>query len=314
MSRWYRVGAAACAVLLLLGLSACGKSVSDSTPDAPTSGDGLTAVTDMASLDGMWSINGVTKLYFNSEDGYYVYRAAYGLGGRGEFYAVNGKPMIRFNGFLYDFLLRDDGVLLPNQNGESSDNQSLTIHRNTFRRDDTAEIIEWTPESMDGVWQNAAGETIVLHPASGQYVACSPDEWRSGTVHDNGEGMGTYLYDDGKYAYLCVSADGNSFTVSGDYGRYDDGTFDGVFYRDGDIGAYTDLAQSKFYSGAGSDDWLWYFDGVNTYFLGTDYEIGSDGFAHAVKDGKIYPAGWIPDRPYDPAADWGDDWTENGAQ
>lgn len=40
--------------------------------------------------------------------------------------SMSGRPMIFFNGFLYNFLLRDDGVLLPNQNGEGS---GLTIHR-----------------------------------------------------------------------------------------------------------------------------------------------------------------------------------------
>lgn len=55
-------------------------------------------VTDMASLDGTWSIAGTTKLYFDSSGGYYIYRGCNGLGGRGEFSEVDGRPMIEFNG------------------------------------------------------------------------------------------------------------------------------------------------------------------------------------------------------------------------
>ncbi len=52
----------------------------------------------MASLDGTWSIAGTTKLYFDSSGGYYIYRGCNGLGGRGEFSEVDGRPIIEFNG------------------------------------------------------------------------------------------------------------------------------------------------------------------------------------------------------------------------
>ncbi|MFR5404203.1 MAG: hypothetical protein ACLTG0_01230 [Oscillibacter sp.] len=110
------------ALLLLLSLTACG----DSSSDDPQSG--YETVMDMEFLDGMWSIDGTSRLYFDSEEGFYAYRTGWGLGGRGEFELseASGRPMIFFNGLLYNFLLRDDGVLLPNRNGEGS---GLTIHR-----------------------------------------------------------------------------------------------------------------------------------------------------------------------------------------
>ena len=126
---------------LCLSLAACGDTGQED-PLPPESD--LTPVTGMTFLDGMWSIDGGAKLYFDSENGFYAYRTYWGLGGRGEFSRseASGRPMIWFNGFLYDFLLRDDGVLLPNQNGEGSDAE-LAIHRHTFRRDKEAEIVEW---------------------------------------------------------------------------------------------------------------------------------------------------------------------------
>ena len=230
------------ALLLLLSLTACG----DSSSDDPQSG--YETVMDMEFLDGMWSIDGTSKLYFDSEEGFYAYRTGWGLGGRGEFELseASGRPMIFFNGFLYNFLLRDDGVLLPNQNGEGS---GLTIHRHTFLRDDEAEIVEWDKSNWDGMWQNALGETIVIDSSLMQYIACSPDYSMSGTMNDEGEGMGLYLYDNGTRAYLFPSDDGNSFTLSAErFGRYgDDQHFDGVFYRNADFYTYTDMENAEFY-------------------------------------------------------------------
>lgn len=288
------------ALLLCLSLAACGSDGAQPPKSV------LEPVTDMALLDGMWDIDGGTKLYFNSEDGYYSYRSYWGLGGRGAFFLseTDDRSAIEFNGFRYGLLLRGDGALLPDQNG---DGDGLTIHRNTFRRSEEAPIPYWTIGELDGVWQNAAGETIIISAARGEYDACSPAYCINGTVRDDGEGMGPYLYDNGARAYLCMSADGNSFTVSGEYpGRYSgDGHFDGVFYRGGNIEACTDLENAGFYYDR-DDTWLWYSDGVNDYFLGDGYYLGDDGLAYCASDDRVYPAGWIPEERYDPSADWGD--------
>ena len=295
------------ALALCLGLTACGDTESDDTQS------GYETVMDMEFLDGMWSIDGTAKLYFDSTEGFYAYRTRWGLGGRGEFELseASGRPMIFFNGLLYNFLLRDDGVLLPNRNGEGS---GLTIHRNTFLRDDEAEIVEWDISNWDGMWQNALGETIVIDSSLMQYIACSPDYSMSGTMNDEGEGMGLYLYDNGTRAYLCPSDDGNSFRLLGDGSspRYSgSGHWDGMFYRNGDFEAYTDLSQMQFID---QDGYLWYYDGVNLFGLGGSYEVGDDGLAHFSGDGLIFPAGWIPKHPFDPAESYGEDWMEEWDQ
>ena len=61
------------ALLLLLSLTACG----DSSSDDPQSG--YETVMDMEFLDGMWSIDGTSRLYFDSEEGFYAYRTGWGL-------------------------------------------------------------------------------------------------------------------------------------------------------------------------------------------------------------------------------------------
>lgn len=60
-----------------------------------------------------------------------------------------------------------------------------------------------------------------------------------------------------------------------------------------------------------SDDLQSGYDGVNRYLLGNDYIIGEDGLAYHYEDGLVYPAGWIPEEPYDPADDWGENWMDN---
>ena len=118
---------------------------------------------------------------------------------------------------------------------------------------------------------------------------------------------------EGFYAYLCPGDDGNSFTLSAErFGRYGDNQhFDGVFYRNADFYAYTDMENAEFYEDEYSTFYIWYYDGVNRYLLGNDYIIGEDGLAYHYEDGLVYPAGWIPEAPYDPADDWGENWMDN---
>ncbi len=44
---------------------------------------------------------------------------------------------------------------------------------------------------------------------------------------------------------------------------------------------------------------------------GTRGDAGSGMGLYLYGDGLIYPAGWIPEKIYDPATDWGTDWINN---
>lgn len=44
---------------------------------------------------------------------------------------------------------------------------------------------------------------------------------------------------------------------------------------------------------------------------GSDDAAGDDGLVYFSDDGLIFPAGWIPEQPYDPADNWGEDWMDN---
>ena len=126
----------------------------------------------------------------------------------------------------------------------------------------------WTLGDLDGSWQNAAGKTIVIDAAAGEYTAQAPRYSAEGTARDEWQGMGPYLYDNGSRAYLCPAPDGGSFTISsGVAGCYsEDGHFDGVFYRidgaDVSAGVSTDVWSDELYQhDACQFEGVWYPDG-----------------------------------------------------
>lgn len=102
--------------------------------------------------------------------------------------------------------------------------------------------------------------------------------------------------------------DGNSFTLFFEASDTNapDGTYEGVFYRNGDADLYAELDDAEFYA---SDGRLRYYDGENIFFLPDTYAVAADGLAYDGA-GNVYAAGW--DMPYyDPADDWGDNWASN---
>ena len=115
----------------------------------------------------------MTMLYIDSENGYYAFREEYtSRGGQGALWEEDGTPMMEFNGVLYEFFMRDDGIMLPIM---TSDSEDYGISGYTFSRNDEVDFMVWDDSNWDGVWQNALGETIVIDTSRGQYIAASPD-------------------------------------------------------------------------------------------------------------------------------------------
>ena len=201
-----------------------------------------------------------------------------------------------------DFEADGDGFILR-QNG-TSDRAGLDGARFGPGESDV-----YAPEltTLDGVWQDALGETLVIDTGRMEYLAYSPDGMTGGTIRDGGDGLGVYLFLNGR-GYFAVSPDGNSFTLFFEASDTNapDGTYEGVFYRDGNADRYADLDNAEFYA---SDGHLRYYDGENIFFLPDTYAVAADGLAYDGA-GNVYAAGW--DMPYyDPADDWGDNWASN---
>ena len=157
------------------------------------------------------------------------------------------------------------------------------------------------------MWQNCEGETLVIDTSRMQYIACSKEAMSSGTVVDKQDGKGVYLFLNG-FAYPRLDVGGRSlelFFTAGDT-QSPDGSFSGVFYKDGKADEYADIDKKDFVS---QDGHMWYFDGVQYYALPEGYTVKDDGFAYD-ENGNMFAAG-KKTAPYNPADDWGEGWAEN---
>ena len=284
-------------LLLALSLAACGGADDDDDTD-------LTDFIPMTveELTGGWVDDDGNQLVIDPDTGTYDYRTWYGRVGFGPFEVVDDRPMIEYDGFYYDFEA-DSGGFILRQNG-ASDRAGLDgAHFGPGESD------VYAPElsTLDGIWQDALGETLVIDTGRMEYLAYSPDGMTGGTIHDGGDGLGVYLFLNGR-GYFAVSPDGNSFTLFFEASDTNapDGTYEGVFYRNGDADLYAELDDAEFYA---SDGHLRYYDGENIFFLPDTYAVAADGLAYDGA-GNVFAAGW--DMPYyDPADDWGDNWANN---
>ena len=220
-------------LLLALSLAACGGTDDD---DDDT---GLADFTPMTveELTGGWVDDDGNQLVIDPDTSTYDYRTWYGRVGFGPFEVVDDRPMIEYDGFYYDFEADGDGFLLR-QNG-ASDRAGLDgAHFGPGESD------VYAPElsTLDGIWQDALGETLVIDTGRMEYLAYSPDGMTGGTIHDGGDGLGVHLFLNGR-GYFAVSPDGNSFTrfFEASDTNAPDGTYEGVFYRNGDADLYAEL-------------------------------------------------------------------------
>lgn len=285
---------------LMLALTACSGGADTPSPDEQT--EGQHPVTDAAELEGQWTSPSGNILSFSADQGRYTYQTFSGRTGQGPYNAAADVPTIDFDGFLYDFILRDDGVLLPNQNGSGGNAES--INHFTFRRSSDARIDLWELSDLSGVWQNALGETLVIDADRMAYLSYTRLSMGSGTIGDDQDGKGPYLAMNGRI-YLSPGLDKDRFTL---LGQDADGSFSGVFYPYGQAAAYTDLPGASFETD--EDGYCrWYSDGHDAFYITGSYTLAEDGLAYR-DDGPVYAAGFDP-IPYDPAEDWGDSWMSN---
>lgn len=289
----------AAVLALLLSLTACSGGGEAPSPAVP---EDQRQVTDASELEGKWSSPSGNILYFVSDEGCYYYQTFSGRTGQGRYDTSGDVPMIDFDSFLYDFILRDDGVLLPNQNG-SGDAESFDHF--TFTRSD-ARVEIWDIAQLDGVWQNALGETLVIDSQRMEYLSYTRLSAGSGTVVDAGDGKGPYLSMDGFHAYISPGLEADRFALLPD--GETNGDFSGVFYPYGQVTAYTGLPGASFE--LDEDDLCrWYSDGHDAFYITGSYTLHEDGLAYR-QDGPVYAAGFDP-VDYDPAEDWGENWMNN---
>lgn len=285
-------------LVFTLGLAACGDNNEGNNPESADY-----AAAD--ELNGVWADESGNMLHLDTAENTYIYRTWYGRIGSGSLITPENVENVRqldFDDFYYDFISESGGFTLR-QNGENDKENLNGMH---FDKSD-GEIVQIPLKTLDGLWQNAAGETLVIDTERMAYIACSKSGMSSGTVVEKEDGKGPYLFLNG-YAYPRISADGHSFELfftSSDT-QSPDGSYSGVFYKDAKADEYADIDKKDFVSQNGH---MWYFDGVQYYALPDGYTVKEDGLAYD-GSGNKFAAGWKA-KPYDPAVDWGENWAES---
>lgn len=285
-------------LVFTLGLAACGDNNEENNPESAN----YTAADE---LNGVWADESGNMLRLDTAENTYIYRTWYGRTGSGSLITSENDENVRqldFDDFYYDFISENGGFTLR-QNGENDEENLNGMH---FDRSDS-EIVQIPLETLDGMWQNAAGETLVINTERKAYIACSKSGMSSGTVVEKEDGKGPYLFLNG-YAYPRISGNGHSFELffTPSDTQSPDGSFSGVFYKDAKADEYADIDKKDFVSQNGH---MWYFDGVQYYALPDGYAVKEDGFAYD-GNGNKFAAGWKA-QPYDPTEDWGENWAES---
>ena len=173
MKRFIKATSIFVCLFILLGLAACGNNGEDNSPE---SADYMAA----DELTGVWADGDKNMLQLDTAQNTYTYRTWYGRIGNGSLITPENDENVRqldFDDFYYDCIIADGGFTLR-QNGENEEENLNGAH---FVRTD-GEMVQISPETLDGMWQNAAGETLVIDTGRMAYIACSKQGISSGTV------------------------------------------------------------------------------------------------------------------------------------
>ncbi len=257
---------------------------------------------DLAEDCTTWQGEDGGMLALRADEALYTYRTWYGRTGQGDLWDIgNRQVLLRYGDGSYLLARSGSGFTLRSLEGSMGELDGVSY----VPAD--SDLPEIPLSRLDGMWQNALGETLLIDTARWEYIACSPEGLASGTIYDREDGRGPYLFLNG-FAYPRLSQDGSSLAlyVTASETQAPDGSYSGVFYRDGDAAAYADLTQAGFSEDGGR---LWYYDGAEYFAVPEGYAVGQDGRAYDA-NGKVYAAGWeFP--VYDPSTDWGPDWDQS---
>lgn len=294
---------------MCLLLAACGADAPEPTEDITAQWDSMSA-DDFDEERTAWQSDDGSRLIISLADYSYTYYTRYIRVGMGSLIeGENGIELLSYSpsgSDAYCCLVKDgDGFTVRCTNGEEGEEWCVLngLHFTPAQ----GVVSDFDPSALNGVWQNALGVTYAFDTEKMRFVECSGSSMQSGALYDDGRGAGIYI-GGAELLYPCLSDDGNSFVLFGaeNAPREAGAKNTGVFYRDGDAEAYTELDDAFF---GGEDNELWYYDGVQYHAVPAGYTLGEDEQAYD-KTGKPFAAPWENDR-FDPASVWGENWVED---
>lgn len=298
------------ALLLALSLTACG-SGGDTYDDSndPVNAWEVLADEDLTDDVTAWQGDDGSQLLLDISTSSYTFRTWYGRVGTGSLFRDEhglGLKYSEIDSDRYYYLVKEGGGFTVRHEGAGEGSSYGEINDLHFEPSQ-GEIAPYDISLLDGVWQNALGETFAFDTDRMRVIECFTDRtMSSGPLYESTDGRGPYVTGP-EILYPCLSADGNAFVLfsDGNAPREEDADSTGVFYRNGDMAAYADSENACFEE---SDGRIWYYDGVNYFALPDGYTLGEDGMAYDAY-GRPFAPEW-PEEPYDPASVWGENWLE----
>ena len=284
-----------------MSLTACGGNDSYDNSNDPVNAWEVLADEDLTDDVTAWQGDDGSQLLLDISTSSYTFRTWYGRVGTGSLFRDEhglGLKYSEIDSDRYYYLVKEGGGFTVRHEGAGEGSSYGEINDLHFEPSQ-GEIAPYDISLLDGVWQNALGETFAFDTNQMRVIECFTDRtMSSGPLYESTDGRGPYP---------CLSADGNAFVLfsHGNVPREEDADSTGVFYRNGDMAAYADPENACFEE---SDGRIWYYDGVNYFALPEGYTLDEDGIAYDAY-GRPFAPEW-PDEPYDPAAAWGENWLE----
>lgn len=306
MRQLWRAAAWLAALLALLALTACGSGGSNDAGDPAAAWEILTDE-DLADDVTCWQGDDGSQLLLELSASSYIYRTWYGRAGTGSLFRDERGLGLKYSeiaGDYYYYLVREGGGFTVRHIG-GGEGSSYGEINDLHCEPSQSEPVPYDLRLLDGVWQNALGETLAFSIDRMRVIDCFTDgTMSSGPLYESTDGRGPYLTGP-EILYPCLSADGNALVLfsDGNAPREEAAESTGVFYRNGDMAQYARPEDACFEE---SDGRLWYYDGVNYFALPDGYMLDEDGQACDAYGRPFAPA-W-PQEPYDPAAVWGENW------
>ena len=147
-----------------------------------------------------------------SEDSY-IFRKADGRVGRGTYDVRNSQ--LSYDRFIYDIVKDGDDKFILDQNGSSTNDSAESLDGYVFTRSDGAEIAEYDNDLLDGVWVSDTGVRLEIDMDISEYNVSHETGSGMGTVFDNADGKGVYLFTD-DFAYVIWNDQDNIAFESSD--------------------------------------------------------------------------------------------------
>jgi len=164
-------------------------------------------------LAGVWVDDAGDLIHFLPGESAYVLKMANGRIGRGNYTPSEGY--LGFNRFIYDIEMQLDGSFKLRRNGSPADDSEESMDGFVFVTSPLTDVPEYDTSLLNGTWVSESGTTVTIDTETMEYGIHSESGAGSGTISNDGDGRGLYLFTDGA-SFVILNEDGTLSFESND--------------------------------------------------------------------------------------------------